>query len=86
MIRREIELHPGDVYKQNLVQESQRRIYMLNFFRDVQIHVDRFPKRTVKFENILAKLNNHVLVPVFEMLPARVKRPFGWHIMIRATK
>ena len=37
VIRRELELRPGDIYKQNLVQESQRRIYILNFFKDVQI-------------------------------------------------
>ena len=37
VIRREIELRPGDIYQQNLVQESQRRIYLLNFFKDVQI-------------------------------------------------
>ncbi|MFQ5790154.1 MAG: class I SAM-dependent methyltransferase, partial [Acidobacteriota bacterium] len=55
-------------------------------FRDVHVHVDRFPKRTVKFDNLFAKLNNHLLVPFFEVLPDPIKRPFGWHIMIRATK
>ncbi len=55
-------------------------------FRDVQIHVDRFPKRTVKFDNLFGKLNNYLLVPFFEILPDSIKRPFGWHIMIRATK
>jgi outer membrane protein insertion porin family len=37
VIRREIELRPGSIYRQNLVQESQRRIHMLGFFKDVQI-------------------------------------------------
>lgn len=55
-------------------------------FQDVQIHVDRFPKRTVKFDNLFAKLNNSVLVPFFGILPDALKRPFGWHIMIRAIK
>jgi SAM-dependent methyltransferase len=55
-------------------------------FRHVDLHVDRFPKRTLKFDNLLAKLNNNVLVPFFERIPQRVKRPFGWHIMIRARK
>ena len=55
-------------------------------FSAVGIHVDRFPKRTVKFDNLFAKLNNHLLVPFFELLPDRIKRPLGWHIMIRATK
>jgi ubiquinone/menaquinone biosynthesis C-methylase UbiE len=55
-------------------------------FRDVEIYVDRFPKRTLKFDNLLAKLNNNVLVPFFGLLPSRIKRPFGWHIMIRSRK
>ncbi len=55
-------------------------------FRNVSIYVDRFPKRTVKFDNFAAKLNNYVLVPFFEVLPDAIRRPFGWHIMIRATK
>lgn len=55
-------------------------------FRDVSIHVDRFPKRTVKFDNLFAKLNNHLLVPFFELLPDAVRRPLGFHIMIRARK
>ena len=59
---------------------------MFHRFRDVQIHVDRFPKRTLKFDNLFAKLNNYILVPFFELLPDWIKRPLGWHIMIRATK
>jgi SAM-dependent methyltransferase len=55
-------------------------------FRDVLIHIDRFPKRTVKFDNLFGKLNNYLLVPFFDILPDSIKRPFGWHIMIRATK
>ncbi|RMG60824.1 MAG: hypothetical protein D6722_20460, partial [Bacteroidetes bacterium] len=38
-------------------------------FAEVAIHVDRFPKRTVKFDNLFAKLNNYLLVPFFELLP-----------------
>jgi ubiquinone/menaquinone biosynthesis C-methylase UbiE len=55
-------------------------------FQNVRIHVDRFPKRTVKFGNFFAKLNNYALVPFFEILPDAIRRPFGWHIMIRANK
>ena len=43
VIRREIELRPGDIYQQNLVQESQRRIFMLNYFKDVQIQPEYSP-------------------------------------------
>jgi 2-polyprenyl-3-methyl-5-hydroxy-6-metoxy-1,4-benzoquinol methylase len=55
-------------------------------FRDVRLHLDRFPKETVKFASLFAKLNNNLLVPFFELLPGPIKRPFGWHIMIRAVK
>ncbi|MEE2657546.1 MAG: outer membrane protein assembly factor BamA [Candidatus Latescibacterota bacterium] len=37
VMRREIALRPGDVFKQSQLQESQRRLYMLSFFKDVQI-------------------------------------------------
>ena len=59
---------------------------LFSAFENVRIHVDRFPKRTVKFDNLFAKLNNYILVPFFELLPAPIKRPLGWHIMIRANK
>jgi ubiquinone/menaquinone biosynthesis C-methylase UbiE len=55
-------------------------------FGSVSIHVDRFPKRTVKHDNLFAKLNDYLLVPFFEILPDAIRRPFGWHIMIRAKK
>ena len=37
VVRRELELRPGDIYQQSLAQESQRRLHMLNFFSDVQM-------------------------------------------------
>lgn len=52
----------------------------------IEIHVDRFPKKTLKHKNLFATLNNKVLVPIFDALPDMLKRPFGWHIMIRAIK
>ena len=55
-------------------------------FQRVEIRVERFPKPTLKFDNLLAKLNNYVLVPLFRVVPYALKRPWGWHIMIRATK
>jgi SAM-dependent methyltransferase len=55
-------------------------------FAEVDIHLDRFPKKTVKFGNAFAKLNNYLLVPFFSILPDAIRRPLGWHIMIRARK
>ncbi len=48
VLRRELELRPGDVYQQSLVQESQRRLYMLNFFKDVQIQTAESQLDTAK--------------------------------------
>ena len=38
VLRREIELRPGAIFQQSGLQESQRRLYMLGFFKDVQVH------------------------------------------------
>ncbi|MCI0512777.1 outer membrane protein assembly factor BamA [candidate division KSB1 bacterium] len=37
VIRREIRIHPGKIFSKELVQRSQREVYMLNYFSDVQI-------------------------------------------------
>jgi outer membrane protein insertion porin family len=37
VLRREIELRPGSIYQQSALEESQRRLYMLGFFKDVQV-------------------------------------------------
>lgn len=57
-----------------------------HFGGPIEIHTDRFPRKTLKYENLFGKLNNFVLVPLFNAIPNRLKRPFGWHIMIRARK
>ena len=37
VLRRELALRPGEVFKSSQLQESQRRLYMLGFFKDVQV-------------------------------------------------
>jgi len=37
VLRREIEIRPGSIYQQSALEESQRRLYMLGFFKDVQV-------------------------------------------------
>lgn len=48
VLRRELALRPGDVYQQSLVQESQRRLSMLNYFKDVQIQTSESQLDTAK--------------------------------------
>ena len=52
VIRRELELRPGDIYQQSLAQESQRRLHMLNFFKDVQIQPEFSPDPDERFVDL----------------------------------
>ncbi|MED5416345.1 MAG: outer membrane protein assembly factor BamA [Candidatus Latescibacterota bacterium] len=49
VLRREIALRPGDVFKQSQLQESQRRLFMLGFFEDVQVNEQTSPYGDEKF-------------------------------------
>jgi SAM-dependent methyltransferase len=42
---------------------------------------ERFPARTVLQRGWKAALYNGVLIPLFELIPRRWIRPFGWHLM-----
>jgi len=55
-------------------------------FSEVQIELERFPKRTRRRRGALALLFNWVLVPLSRMTPKPLIRPFGWHIVIKAIK
>jgi ubiquinone/menaquinone biosynthesis C-methylase UbiE len=59
---------------------------MLSRFRELDVQVDRFPKRTVKFKGIKALLFNYGIVPLFAVLPRSMVGPLGFHILLRATK
>ena len=52
----------------------------------IDIHVDRFPEKTLKFKGFKGILYNSVFVPIWNFFPKSIVRPFGWHIMIRAKK
>jgi outer membrane protein insertion porin family len=43
VLRRELTLRPGDVFKSTQLQESQRRLYMLGYFKDVQFQQQAIP-------------------------------------------
>ena len=43
VLRREVALRPGDVFKSSQLQESQRRLYMLGYFKDVQFQQHATP-------------------------------------------
>jgi outer membrane protein insertion porin family len=43
VLRREVALLPGDVFKSSQLQESQRRLFMLGYFKDVQFQQQATP-------------------------------------------
>jgi SAM-dependent methyltransferase len=59
---------------------------MFRKFSQVEIRLERFPKRTQRRCGVKASLFNHMFVPVTELIPRFLLRPFGWHIIVKAIK
>jgi ubiquinone/menaquinone biosynthesis C-methylase UbiE len=59
---------------------------MLSGFSQVEIIPERFPVRTRLHHGIKAAVYNGVFVLSFNLLPKRLVRPLGWHLMAKATK
>jgi ubiquinone/menaquinone biosynthesis C-methylase UbiE len=59
---------------------------MLSRFSRVETEITRLPETTVKRRGALAALYNRVFVPACRLIPERVIKPFGFHIVARATK
>jgi 2-polyprenyl-3-methyl-5-hydroxy-6-metoxy-1,4-benzoquinol methylase len=59
---------------------------MLQPFAKVQIVPERFPVRTRLHSGLKATLYNDVFVNLFNILPRRLVRPLGWHLMAFAEK
>ncbi len=55
-------------------------------FSIAEIMLDRFPRKTVKRSGVIANLYNYGLVPLFNILPKAIIRPFGFHIIVEAMK
>jgi hypothetical protein len=59
---------------------------LLHPFQDYRIIPERFPVKTKLHSGWKAHLFNTVFVRVFELMPKRWIRPFGWHLMAFAIK
>jgi len=59
---------------------------LLQPFQDYRIIIERFPAKTKLHSGWKAHLFNRVFVRVFNMIPKRWIRPFGWHLMAFAIK
>jgi hypothetical protein len=54
---------------------------LLNGFAERRIVPERFPQRTMLERGWKAVLYNRVLIPLLSLIPRRVMRPYGWHLM-----
>lgn len=59
---------------------------MFGRFSSSQIGFDRFPSTITNRRGLAARLYNTVLVPITALVPISFLRPFGYYIIIEATK
>jgi SAM-dependent methyltransferase len=60
---------------------------MFQGFNHSEITVDRFPTKTLMDrKGLLAQLYNRGFVPVVQLIPQRMIKPFGFHIIVQAVK
>ncbi len=59
---------------------------MLSDFSHVKIITDRFPLRTRLHRGIKGGLFNNLFVPAFKLIPKKIVRPFGAHLIAKAIK
>ena len=66
---------------------SQREVRQLfSSFSHVEIILERLPQLTRRRTGLGAFLFNRFVVPVSAIIPRRLLRPFGWHIIAKAVK
>ncbi|MFX0208431.1 MAG: methyltransferase domain-containing protein, partial [Candidatus Hodarchaeota archaeon] len=59
---------------------------MFKKFSIVDIIMNRFPFKTVKRSGSSVKLYNYAFVPFTKVIPKTIMQPFGFHIIVKATK
>jgi ubiquinone/menaquinone biosynthesis C-methylase UbiE len=59
---------------------------LLKAFSSYQIIPERFPVKTKLHSGWKARLFNDVFVGIFNMMPKKLVRPLGWHLMAFAVK
>jgi ubiquinone/menaquinone biosynthesis C-methylase UbiE len=65
---------------------KREMLEMLGRFSQVEIEITRLPEKTVKRHGLLARLYNSMFVPACQLVPEWMIKPFGFHIVARATK
>ena len=87
----------GNVTGTNLIAEAKEppinKLYsikeakkMFENFSSISIFLDKFPSKTNRRNGIFAQLYNNLFIPLTEIIPRALIRPFGWYIIIKAIK
>lgn len=82
---------------QNLYNERQdppiNRLYQIKEtkksfeqFSSVRIFFDRFPSKAINRSGVIKLVFNGILVPLTKIIPKSIMRPFGYYIVVKATK
>lgn len=67
------------------VSSSELR-QILGIFEELKIIPERFPVKSKLHHGLKARLYNDVFVGAFNLLPRKIVRPLGWHLMAFATR
>jgi len=59
---------------------------LLNCFSDIEITTDRFPFKTDRKNNVLTVLYNTLFVPAFNLIPKKILKSYGHHIIVKVVK
>jgi len=59
---------------------------LLKSFSDIEITTDRFPIKTKQNNNALSLLYNTLFVPAFNLIPKKILKSYGHHIVAKAVK
>lgn len=59
---------------------------MFHGFSDIELTIDRYPKKTIKRSGLMAGLYNYGFVPLFKSIPQSLVKSFGSHIIVEAIK
>lgn len=78
-----LEHEDAPVYRTYSIPQFRR---YLSIFPRVEIIPERFPVKTQLHSGLKAKLYNDFFVKGFNLLPRRIVRPLGWHLVAFACK
>jgi hypothetical protein len=83
LFKTELEHEDAPVLNKYSIWQMKKK---LQKFSKVKIIPERFPVKTRLHQGLKANIFNGIFVPLFNIIPRSIVRPFGWHIMIFAYK